>query len=108
MSAGDTQDGMTVTGTADDDTVDCSAAISGMTINGGGGVDTIIGGAGVDTLVGGGGVDMLNGGVGMTSCSRTRSPRPGRVGKKARPNGASAAPTIWRSGAARPRPTSER
>ena len=73
VSAGVTQTATTVTGTAADDTIDCSGASPGKTIDGMGGNDTITGtrfddaitgGAGNDTITGLGGNDVIDGNAG--------------------------------------------
>ena len=73
VGPGVTQTATTVTGTPANDTIDCTSADPGKTINGGGGNDTITGtrfndtingGAGNDTITGGVGDDTLTGGVG--------------------------------------------
>jgi hypothetical protein len=74
VGPGVTQTDTTVTGTAANDTIDCTSADPGKTINGNGGNDTITGtrfddtingGDGNDTLTGGVGNDVLSGGNGM-------------------------------------------
>jgi len=73
VSAGVTQTEFTVTGTDANDTIDCSGASPGKTIDGMGGNDTITGtqfadvitgGAGNDTLTGLGGNDVIDGNAG--------------------------------------------
>lgn len=73
VSSGVTQTATTVTGTPGNDTIDCTGADPGKTIDGGAGNDTITGtafddtingGEGNDTLTGGGGNDTLTGGLG--------------------------------------------
>ena len=74
VGPGVTQTATTVTGTAANDTIDCTSADPGKTINGNGGNDTITGtrfddtlngGDGNDTITGGAGNDTLTGGNGM-------------------------------------------
>ena len=87
VSAGVTQTDTTVTGTSGNDTIDCTGAAPGKTIegndgndtitgtafddtiNGGAGNDTITGGDGNDTLTGSGGNDSLTGGLGDDTLS---------------------------------------
>jgi Ca2+-binding RTX toxin-like protein len=73
VSVGVTQTGTTVTGTSADDTIDCTNASPGKTINGLDGNDTITGtqfgdvingGNGNDTVTGGPGDDVIEGGNG--------------------------------------------
>jgi len=54
----------TITGTAGDDTIDCTGTTANLTIDGAGGNDTITGGLGNDTLIGGEGNDTITGGPG--------------------------------------------
>jgi Ca2+-binding RTX toxin-like protein len=74
VGPGVTQTATTVTGSGANDTIDCTSADPGKTINGNGGNDTITGtrfddtingGDGDDTLTGGVGNDVLSGGNGM-------------------------------------------
>ena len=78
VGPGVTQTDTTVTGTPANDTIDCTSADPGKTINGGGGNDTITGtrfndtingGVGDDTLTGSAGNDRLSGGLGMDTLS---------------------------------------
>ena len=78
VSVGVTQNETTVTGTPGDDTIDCSAASPGKTIDGFGGNDTITGtqfddvitgGEGNDTITGLGGNDTLDGNQGNDTIS---------------------------------------
>ncbi len=78
VSVGVTQTVSTVTGTPADDTIDCSAASPGKSIDGLAGNDTItatqfadsvIGGEGNDTITGLGGDDTLSGGTGNDTIS---------------------------------------
>ena len=78
VGPGVTQTDTTVTGTPANDTIDCTSADPGKTINGGGGNDTITGtrfndtingGAGDDTITGSAGNDRLSGGLGMDTLS---------------------------------------
>ncbi|MFI6999507.1 calcium-binding protein [Nocardia sp. NPDC050175] len=78
IGPGVTQTDTTVEGSEGDDTIDCTNANPGKTINGNGGNDTITGtafddvingGAGNDTLTGGAGNDTLNGGLGEDTVS---------------------------------------
>jgi Ca2+-binding RTX toxin-like protein len=64
VGPGVTQTATTVTGTAGDDTIDCTGASPGKTINGGGGNDTITGTSFNDTINGGAGNDTITGGAG--------------------------------------------
>ncbi len=64
VSVGVTQTATTVTGTAADDTIDCTNASPGKTINGLDGNDTITGTAFDDTVSGGNGNDTITGGPG--------------------------------------------
>jgi hypothetical protein len=78
VGPGVTQTDTTVTGTPGNDTIDCTSASPGKTINGLAGNDTITGtdfndtingGDGNDTLTGGNGDDSLNGGLGIDTIS---------------------------------------
>jgi Ca2+-binding RTX toxin-like protein len=78
VGPGVTQTDTVVTGSAGNDTIDCSGADPGKTINGNGGNDTITGtafddtingGDGNDTLTGGEGNDTLTGGLGIDTIS---------------------------------------
>jgi hypothetical protein len=78
VSVGVTQTATTVTGTPADDTIDCSAASPGKTIDGFGGNDTITatqfndvvtGGEGNDTITGLGGNDTISGNTGNDTIS---------------------------------------
>jgi hypothetical protein len=78
VSTGVTQTAVTVTGTPGDDTIDCSGASPGKTIDGFGGndtitgtqfVDIITGGEGNDTITGLGGNDILDGNEGNDTIS---------------------------------------
>jgi Ca2+-binding RTX toxin-like protein len=78
VGPGVTQTATTVTGSPADDTIDCTSANPGKTINGGAGndtitgtseADTINGGDGNDTITGGAGNDTLNGGLGIDTVS---------------------------------------
>jgi RTX calcium-binding nonapeptide repeat (4 copies) len=78
VSDGVTQTASTVTGTPGDDTIDCSAASPGKTIDGLAGndtitatqfADTVTGGEGNDTITGLGGDDILNGNTGNDTIS---------------------------------------
>jgi Ca2+-binding RTX toxin-like protein len=78
VGPGVTQTATTVTGSGANDTIDCTSADPGKTINGMGGNDTLTGtsyddtlngGVGNDTLTGGVGNDTLNGDLGMDSLS---------------------------------------
>ena len=78
VSVGVTQTVSTVTGTPADDTIDCSAASPGKTIDGLAGndtitatqfADTVTGGEGNDTITGLGGDDVLNGNTGNDTIS---------------------------------------
>jgi hemolysin type calcium-binding protein len=64
VSAGVTQTATKVTGTGGDDTIDCTGASQGKTINGLDGNDTITGTAFNDTINGGNGNDSITGGAG--------------------------------------------
>ncbi len=64
IGPGVTQTDTTVTGSSADDTIDCTNANPGKTIDGNGGNDTITGTAFNDTINGGAGNDTLTGGVG--------------------------------------------
>jgi Ca2+-binding RTX toxin-like protein len=64
VSVGVTQTAGTVTGTAADDTIDCTNASPGKTINGFDGNDTITGTAFNDIIDGGNGNDTITGGPG--------------------------------------------
>ena len=64
VSVGVTQTATTVTGTAADDTIDCTNASPGKTITGGDGNDTITGTAFGDVITGGNGNDTITGGPG--------------------------------------------
>jgi RTX calcium-binding nonapeptide repeat (4 copies) len=64
VSAGVTQTATTVTGTSGDDTIDCTNASPGKTINGLDGNDTITGTAFNDVINGGNGNDTITGGPG--------------------------------------------
>jgi Ca2+-binding RTX toxin-like protein len=64
VGPGVTQTATTVTGTSGNDTIDCTSADSGKTINGLGGNDTITGTRFDDTINGGAGNDTITGGVG--------------------------------------------
>ena len=64
VSVGVTQTARTVTGTAGDDTIDCTNASPGKTIVGLDGNDTITGTAFDDTIDGGNGNDTVTGGPG--------------------------------------------
>lgn len=64
LSAGVEHVGETITGTSDADTIDCSGASTGHTINAGGGDDIIIGSAFADIISGGGSNDEISGGGG--------------------------------------------
>jgi Ca2+-binding RTX toxin-like protein len=64
VGPGVTQTDTTVTGTTANDTIDCTSADPGKTINGNGGNDTITGTRFDDTINGGDGNDTLTGGVG--------------------------------------------
>ncbi|MCA1705244.1 MAG: hypothetical protein LC808_19105, partial [Actinobacteria bacterium] len=73
VGPGVTQTDTTVTGSAGNDTIDCTSADPGKTIQGGAGNDTITGtafddtihgGTGNDTITGGDGADTLTGGDG--------------------------------------------
>jgi hypothetical protein len=78
VGPGVTQTDTTVTGSPNNDTIDCGGTNPGKTINGNGGndtitgtdyADTISGGDGNDTLTGGTGDDSLNGGLGIDTIS---------------------------------------
>jgi hypothetical protein len=78
VGPGVTQTATTVTGSPADDTIDCTSANPGKTINGNAGndtitgtseADTINGGDGNDTITGGAGNDTLNGGLGNDTIS---------------------------------------
>jgi hypothetical protein len=78
VGPGVTQTDTTVTGSPGNDTIDCTGASPGKTINGNAGNDTITGtdfndtingGDGNDTLTGGNGDDSLNGGLGSDTIS---------------------------------------
>jgi hypothetical protein len=78
VSVGVQQTATTVTGTPSDDTIDCSAASPGKTIDGFAGndtitatqfVDVVTGGEGNDTITGLGGNDALNGNDGNDTIS---------------------------------------
>jgi len=78
VGPGVTQTDTTVTGSGDNDTIDCGGTDPGKTINGNGGNDTITGtdfddtidgGDGNDTITGGTGNDTLNGGLGIDTIS---------------------------------------
>jgi Ca2+-binding RTX toxin-like protein len=64
VGPGVTQTATTVTGTAANDTIDCTNASPGKTIVGGDGNDTITGTAFNDTIDGGNGNDTITGGPG--------------------------------------------
>jgi Ca2+-binding RTX toxin-like protein len=64
VSVGVTQTARTVTGTAGDDTIDCTNASPGKTISGLDGNDTVTGTAFDDTIDGGNGNDTVTGGPG--------------------------------------------
>ena len=64
VGPGVTQTATTVTGSGRNDTIDCTSADPGKTVNGNGGNDTITGTAFDDTLNGGVGNDTITGGVG--------------------------------------------
>ena len=64
VGPGVTQTATTVTGSGENDTIDCTSADPGKTINGNGGNDTITGTSFDDTINGGDGNDTLTGGVG--------------------------------------------
>jgi len=64
VGPGVTQTATTVTGSGWNDTIDCTSADPGKTINGNGGNDTITGTAFDDTITGGDGNDTITGGVG--------------------------------------------
>jgi hypothetical protein len=64
VGPGVTQTATTVTGTSENDTIDCTSADPGKTINGNGGNDTITGTVFNDTINGGAGNDTLTGDVG--------------------------------------------
>ena len=61
--------GFRITGTAGNDTVDCTNASFAITFSGGDGDDTFYGGTGDDQLVGGNGDDYLIGGGGTDRIS---------------------------------------
>jgi Ca2+-binding RTX toxin-like protein len=65
VSIGVTQTTTTVTGTANNDTIDCGASSSLKTVNGNSGNDTVTGTAFADTLNGNDGDDTLTGGLGV-------------------------------------------
>jgi Ca2+-binding RTX toxin-like protein len=69
IGPGVTQTDTTVTGSSGNDTIDCTSANPGKTINGNGGNDTITGTAFDDTLNGDAGNDVLSGGIGMDTLS---------------------------------------
>ena len=69
MGPGVTQTATTVTGPSENDTIDCTSADPGKTINGNGGNDTITGSDGNDNLSGGAGTDTLNGSAGNDTLS---------------------------------------
>jgi hypothetical protein len=69
VGPGVTQTATTVTGTSENDTIDCTSADPGKTINGNGGNDTITGSDGNDNLSGGAGTDTLNGSAGNDTLS---------------------------------------
>ena len=64
VGPGVTQTATTVTGSGGNDTIDCTSADPGKTVNGNGGNDTITGGVGNDTLNGEIGEDTLSGSAG--------------------------------------------
>lgn len=64
VGPGVTQTSTVVTGSAADDTIDCTNASPGKTINGNAGNDTITGTAFKDTIKGGDGNDTMTGGGG--------------------------------------------
>src|SRR5687768_15493834 len=64
IGPGVTQDATTVTGSPNDDTIDCSGATPGKTIKGMFGNDTITGTPYKDNISGGRGNDTITGGVG--------------------------------------------
>jgi len=64
VGPGVTQNATTVTGTSANDTIDCTGADPGKTINGNDGDDTITGTAFADTIKGGAGNDTITGGPG--------------------------------------------
>jgi Ca2+-binding RTX toxin-like protein len=59
-----TQTATSVTGSSGNDTIDCTSADPGKTINGNGGNDTITGTSFNDTIDGGSGDDTITGGLG--------------------------------------------
>lgn len=69
VGPGVTQTATTVTGTNGNDTIDCTSANPGKTINGNGGNDTITGTSFNDTINGGVGNDVLSGGLGSDTLS---------------------------------------
>jgi Ca2+-binding RTX toxin-like protein len=69
VGPGVTQTATTVTGSGGNDTIDCTSADPGKTINGNGGNDTITGTAFNDTINGGDGNDTITGGVGNDTLS---------------------------------------